>query len=233
MPPMRKRVLVVEDDHKTAGIIRAYLEKASYTVAIAQDGEGGLAAARCDPPDLVVLDLLLPVMSGLAVCRALREESSVPIVMLTELTTEQDKLTGLDLGADDYVTKPFSPRELVARVRSVLRRTADESPPRSLNSLSYRELTLNRWTQTVTAQGREVHLTPTEFSLLEVLIRDPGQLFTRSQLVEQALGFDYEGMERTIDVHILNLRRKIESDPRRHEYIITVYGRGYKLGDKP
>tara|TARA_B100000315_G_scaffold75111_1_gene68785 strand:+ start:1740 stop:2441 length:702 start_codon:yes stop_codon:yes gene_type:complete len=233
MPPIRRRVLVVEDDHKTAGIIRAYLEKASYIVALAHDGEEGLAAARRDPPDLVVLDLLLPVMNGLTVCRALREESTVPIIMLTALTTEQNKLAGLDLGADDYVTKPFSPRELVARVRSVLRRTAEESPPRSLNSLSYRDLTLNRWTQTVTAHSRDVHLTPTEFSLLEVLIRDPGQLFTRSQLVEQALGFDYEGMDRTIDVHILNLRRKIESDPERREYIFTVYGRGYKLGETP
>jgi DNA-binding response OmpR family regulator len=230
---VQQRVLVVEDDHKTAGIIRAYLEKASYAVTVANDGQEGLVAARRDPPDLVVLDLLLPSLNGLTICRALREESSVPIIMLTALTTEQDKLTGLDLGADDYVTKPFSPRELVARVRSVLRRSIEESSPRSLKPLRYRGLTLNTRTQSATAQGREIHLTPTEFSLLEMLIRDPGQLFTRSQLVEKVLGFDYEGMDRTIDVHILNLRRKIEPDSSRNEYIISVYGRGYKLGDNP
>ncbi len=229
----RQRVLVVEDDQKTASIIKAYLEKDSYAVTLAHDGEEGLEAARRNAPDLVVLDLLLPGLNGLTVCRALRAYSSVPIIILTALTTEQDKLAGLDLGADDYVTKPFSPRELVARVRSVLRRTSDETLPRSSGPLTYRDLTLNSRAQNVTAQGREVHLTPTEFSVLQVLMQDPGHLFTRSQLVEKALGYDYEGLERTIDVHILNLRRKIESGPNRQKYIITVYGRGYKLGDMP
>jgi DNA-binding response OmpR family regulator len=233
MLPMRQLVLAVEDDRKTADIIRAYLEKASYAVTLAHDGTEGLAAARRDPPDLVVLALLLPSLNRLTVCRVLREELSIPIIMLTAITTEQDKLTGLDLGDDDYVTKPFNPRELVARVRSVLRRSVDDGSSQGMKPLSYRGLTLNSRAQTATAQGGEVHLTPTEFSLLEMLILDPGQLSTRSQLVERALGFDYEGVDRTIDVHILNLRRKIEPEPGRHKYIITVYGRGYKLGDGP
>jgi DNA-binding response OmpR family regulator len=233
MHSVRQRVLVVEDDHKTAGIIRAYLEKDRYDVTVVHDGREGLEAARRELPDLVVLDLMRPAVNGLTVCRALRSESAVPIIMLTAMTTERDKLTALDLGADDYITKPFSPRELVAWVRSVLRRSTDESSPRDQKPLTYRDLTLNSQKQTVTAQGREIHLTPTEFSVLEIMMRDPGHLFTRHQLAEKARGFDYEGLDRTIDVHILNLRRKIESGPGRQEYVITVYGRGYKLGEMP
>ena len=224
------RVLVVEDDRKTADIIRAYLVKEGYRVTTAHDGKEGLNAALSDPPDLVVLDLLLPAMGGLDVCRTLRGESSVPIIMLTALTTEQDKLTGLDLGADDYVTKPFSPRELVARVRAVLRRTAEEGRGAGRESLGFRDLVLRSSSHTVKLRGREVSLTPTEFRLLEIFMREPGRLFTRSQLVDKALGYDYEGLDRTIDVHILNLRRKIEPDARRPKYIRTVYGAGYKLG---
>ncbi len=230
MPSERPRVLVIEDDSKTADIVRAYLEKDGYSVATAQDGKAGLKAALSDPPDLVVLDLLLPALGGLDVFRALGGESSVPVIMLTALTTERDKLTGLDLGADDYITKPFSPRELVARVRAVLRRTAEEGRSPGQESLVYRDLTLLPSSHIVTLRSREIRLTPTQFRLLEVLMREPGRLFSRYQLVNKALGYDYEGMDRTIDVHILNLRRKIETDPRNLEYIRTVYGEGYTLG---
>ena len=230
MPPGLKRVLVVEDDVKTADIVRMYLEKDGYRVATAYDGPGGLEAARSDKPDLIVLDLLLPGLSGLDVCRTLRSESDVPIIILTALSTEQDKLNGLDLEADDYVTKPFSPRELVARVRTVLRRTREEALFRGTETLTQGDVSLELKHHTVAVRGQEVHLTPTEFRILTVLVREPGRVFSRSQLVEKALGYDYEGMDRTVDVHILNLRRKIEPDPYCPQYICTVYAMGYKFG---
>ena len=229
MASASKRVLIVEDDHKTAGIVRMYLERDGYQVTLVHDGKQGLEAARAQPPDLVILDLLLPGMSGLDVCRSLRSEYQVPIIVLTALSTEQDKLTGLDLGADDYVTKPFSPRELCARVTAVLRRTPGggraSQPP-----LTYEDLVLDLDLHSVKVGDFEAHLTPTEFRILAVFIREPGRLFSRGQLVEKALGYDYDGMDRTMDVHILNLRRKIERDPNSPEYIRTVYGMGYKLG---
>jgi two-component system, OmpR family, alkaline phosphatase synthesis response regulator PhoP len=230
MPPDRKRVLVVEDDVKTADIVKAYLEKDGYDVVTAHDGRDGLNAARHNSPDLIVLDLLLPGMGGLDICRTLRSESSVPIIMLTALTTELDKLAGLDLGADDYVTKPFSPRELVARVRAVLRRTAEEKTSREPAVLTYGDVSLDLEQCAVSIRGQEIYLTPTEFRLLAVLVREPGRVFSRTQLVEKALGYDYDGLDRTVDVHILNLRRKIEQDPNHPEYIRTVYGMGYKFG---
>lgn len=230
MPLAQKQVLVVEDDVKTADIVRAYLETDGYRVVTVHNGEDGLNAARRNPPDLVVLDLLLPQLSGIDVCRALRNESPVPIIMLTALSTERDKLGGLDLGADDYMTKPFSPRELVARVRAVLRRTAEENGGRSSESLVYDKLTLDLEQCTVVIGSQTVHLTPTEFRILAVLVREPGRVFSRSQLVEKALGYDYDGMDRTVDVHILNLRRKIEDDPNHPQYIRTIYGMGYKFG---
>lgn len=228
------RVLVVEDDIQTAEIIGSYLRKNGYDVTIAHDGKSGLRAALEDPPALVVLDLLLPTLDGLQVCQALRARSPVPIIMLTALNTEQVKLKGLDLGADNYLTKPFSPRELVARVRSVLRRTAEEgssgtAPAQNNQALTYKHLVLDRNAHSVSVQGRQVRLTPTEFRLLDTLMREPGRLFSRSQLVDNVLGYDYEGMDRTIDVHVLNLRRKIESTPGRYKYIQTVYGGGYRL----
>jgi DNA-binding response OmpR family regulator len=231
MPPDRKRVLVVEDDIKTAEIVRAYLKRDGYDVVTAHDGREGLAAARNDSPDLIVLDLLLPGLSGLDICRSLRSESMVPIIMLTALSTEPDKLAGLDLGADDYITKPFSPRELAARVRAVLRRTAEEKATPAKNGvLTYGDVSLNLEQCAVMVRGREIYLTPTEFRILAVLVREPGRVFNRTQLVEKALGYDYDGMDRTVDVHILNLRRKIEQDPNHPEYIRTVYGMGYKFG---
>ncbi len=225
----RRRVLIVEDDHKTADIVRLYLERDGYSVTSAYDGMAGLEAARTEPPDLVILDLLLPRMNGLDVCRRLRNECEAPIIMLTALSTEQDKLAGLELGADDYVTKPFSPRELCARVKAVLRRTAEGNdapqPP-----LTYRDLFLDQERHAVTVGGIAAHLTPTEFQILAVLLKEPGRLFNRGQLVERALGYDYDGLDRTVDVHIRNLRRKIEPDPDAPTYIRTVYGIGYKLG---
>jgi len=230
MPPVRKRVLVVEDDVKTAEIVRMYLEKDGYSVTMAYDGKEGLNAARTDQPDLIVLDLLLPGLSGLEVCRTLRSQSAVPIIMLTALSTEADKLNGLDLGADDYLTKPFSPRELAARVRAVLRRTVEEGVSRGPITLTYGDIMVNLQQHTAVVRGQEVHLTPTEFRILATLIGEPGRAFSRSQLVEKALGYDYEGMDRTVDVHVLNLRRKIELDPYHPEYLRTVYGIGYKFG---
>ena len=225
-----RRVLIVEDDHKTSDIVRLYLERDGYAVTTAYDGKAGLEAARAEPPDLVILDLLLPRMSGLDVCRRLRQECDAPIIMLTALSTVQDKLDGLELGADDYLTKPFSPRELCARVKAVLRRTSEGNgspqPP-----LTYQDILMDQERHIVKVGGVEARLTPTEFEILAIFLREPGRLFNRGQLVEKALGYDYEGMDRTIDVHILNLRGKIEPDSNSPTYIRTVYGIGYKLGD--
>ncbi|MFQ6026699.1 MAG: response regulator transcription factor [Dehalococcoidia bacterium] len=225
-----RQVLVVEDDLKTADIVRRYLEKDGYQVATAHDGNDGLRAALNLQPDLIVLDLLLPGLNGTSLCQALRKESRTPIIMLTALSTEEDKLKGLDLGADDYVTKPFSPRELVARVRAVLRRTMDEGSSLRSGSILFGGISVDLKQFTVAVHGQEVYLTPTEFKILSTLIQEPGRVFSRAQLVEKALGYDYAGMDRTVDVHILNLRRKIELDPLHPEYIRTVYGIGYKFG---
>ena len=225
-----QQVLVVEDDFKTANIVRAYLEKDGYRVATVHDGREGIAAARDNPPDLVVLDLLLPGLSGMDVCRTLRSESKVPIIMLTALSTVPDRLNGLGLGADDYITKPFSPRELVARVRAVLRRAAEQKEGSDSEILNHDDISLDLGQCMLSVGGKRRHLTPREFKILTVLMREPGRVFSRSQLVEKALGYDFDGMDRTVDVHILNLRRKIEQDPNRPQYIRTVYGMGYKFG---
>ena len=225
---MNKRVLVVDDDPKTVRLIQAYLQKDGYRVATAFDGKEALELAQKVRPDLVVLDLMLPEIDGLDVCRLLRADSPVPIIMLTARTTEEDKLQGLDLGADDYVTKPFSPRELVARVRAVLRRVA-QAEEAELQDVSFGDLTLSFARHEVRRAGQPVSLTPTEFKLLEVLARSPGRAFTRLQLVDQVLGLEYTGFERTIDTHVTNLRRKIEPDPAHPRYVRTVFGIGYKL----
>lgn len=225
---MNRKILVVEDDPKTSHLISAYLQKDGYRVATAFDGKEGLDLARRIRPDLVILDLMLPEIDGLQVCRVLRAESKVPIIMLTARTSEDDKLLGLDLGADDYVTKPFSPRELVARARAVLRRVADLED-QDLQDVNFGDLTVSFVRHEVTVHGRAVELTPTEFKILELLARNPGRAFTRLQLIDHVRGLDFEGFERTIDVHVMNLRRKIESDPARPRYVKTVLGMGYKL----
>ena len=230
MASSKRRILVIEDDPKTADIVRLYLEEEGFHVLTAHDGTQGLSFAREETPDLVVLDLFLPGTSGLEVCRTLRRESDVPIIMLTALSTERNKLDGLDLGADDYMTKPFSPKELSARVRAVLRRTVEESLYRGPLQVEWEELKLDLEQHTVSVKGREVHLTPTEFRILATLAREPGKVFSRSHLVERALGYDFDGMDRTVDVHILNLRRKIEDDSDSPRYIRTIYGLGYKFG---
>jgi DNA-binding response OmpR family regulator len=223
-----KRVLVVDDDAKTVELVKLYLNRDGYRVFTAYDGVEALRLAREGHPDLIVLDLMLPGIDGLEICRTLRDESDVPVIMLTAKTTDQDKLKGLDLGADDYVTKPFSPRELAARVRAVLRRFPGERGP---EEIKHGELTVNFSKYEASLADRPLNLSTTEFKLLGVLVREPGRVFSRAELIEKALGYDFEGFDRTIDVHVLNLRRKLEPDPRHHRYIKTVYGAGYKLSE--
>ena len=221
-----KKVLVVDDDAKTVELVKLYLNRDGYRVITANDGNEGLQLARQDQPDLIVLDLMLPGLSGLEVCRILRAESDVPIIMLTALTTDDDRLTGLDLGADDYVTKPFSPRELAARVRAVLRRLPGERGP---EKIGHGDLTINFLKHEAFLEGKPLNLTPIEFKVLGALVKEPGRVFSRAQIIEKALGHDFDGFDRTIDVHILKLRRKLEPDPHHPRFIKTVYGAGYKL----
>ena len=224
---MNRTILVVDDDKKIVDLVSLYLKRDGYGVLAAYDGQQALDLARRKQPDLVVLDLLLPELSGTDVCRLLRTESRVPIIMLTARSTDDDKLMGLDLGADDYITKPFNPRELVARIRAVLRRANPEELP--AEDLQFGELTISFLRHEVFLQSQTVSLTPTEFRLLEVLAREPGRAFSRADLLDRAFGFDYEGVERTVDVHIMNLRRKIEPDPARPRFIGTVAGVGYRF----
>jgi len=223
-----KRVLVVDDDVKTVELVKLYLNRDGYRVLTAYDGVEALRLAREKHPDLIILDLMLPGIDGLQVCRALRQESDVPIIMLMAKTTDQNKLTGLELGADDYVTKPFSPRELAARVRAVLRRLPGERGP---DRVQHGELTVDFIKYEAFLASRPLNLTAVEFKLLGVLVKEPGRVFSRAQLIEKALGYDFEGFDRTIDVHILNLRRKLEANPSHPRYIKTVYGAGYKFSE--
>jgi DNA-binding response OmpR family regulator len=228
----RTKVLVVDDDKKTVELVKLYLEKDGYRVLTAYDGWQALELARQKRPDLMVLDLMLPEVDGLDVCRILRGEGNkVPIIMLTAKTTEADKLIGLDLGADDYVTKPFSPRELLARVRAVLRRVSEEEYE-GPSEVRFGDLIVDFVRHNVQVRGKPIHFTPTEFKLLEVLIREPGRAFSRLELLDRVFGYDFEGFERTIDVHVMNLRRKIEPDRKTPTYIKTVYGVGYKFAER-
>jgi DNA-binding response OmpR family regulator len=222
------RILVVDDDKKIVELVTLYLKKDGYHVLAAYDGRQAIELARHKQPDLIVLDLMLPQVDGTDVCRILRAESQVPIIMLTGRSTDDDKLQGLDLGADDYMTKPFNPRELLARIRAVLRRTAGKQEP-SLSEIRFGEMVVDFVRHQVWASGQVVNLTPTEFRLLEVLVREPGRAFSRLELLEQAFGYDYEGLERTVDVHIMNLRKKIEPEPGRPRYVVTVPGLGYRF----
>ncbi len=226
---MSQPILVVDDEAKIARLVRDYLEQAGYRVVLAFDGRQALAAFRHEKPRLVVLDLMLPQVDGLDVARAIRQESDTPIIMLTARVEEADKIVGLELGADDYVTKPFSPRELVARVRAVLRRV--EGQPRAAQTLSVGDLEIDPERRTVTVAGRSVDLTPTEFDLLSLLARHPGRVFSRMELLERVQGYTYQGYERTIDAHIKNIRQKIEDDPKKPRYILTLYGLGYKFSE--
>jgi two-component system alkaline phosphatase synthesis response regulator PhoP len=223
-----KKILIVDDEEKIARVLKAYLEQSGFQVLTAYDGRAALERFQRDRPDFLILDLNLPGMDGLDVCRAVRRESNVPILMLTARVDEMDKLVGLELGADDYVVKPFSPREVVARVRTILRRTVGEgSAPEE--SLRVGDLSIQLDQHRVTLADRSVELTPTEFDILVVLARQPKRVFTRLQIMEQAQGNAFEGYERTIDAHIKNIRLKLETNPKKPAYIHTVFGVGYKL----
>jgi len=229
---MGKKVLVVDDDVKTVELVKMYLRRDGYDVLTAYEGIGALRLAREAHPDLLVLDLMLPGIDGLSICRTLRAESDIPIIMLTARTTEEDRLTGLDLGADDYVTKPFSPKELAARVRAVLRRLPEEALSRGPVEVTQGDLKVNFLTREVTQNGRHISLTPVEFKLLGVLVREPNRVFSRDQLINRVFGGDFDGFDRTVDVHILNLRRKLEPEPASPRHIKTVYGMGYKFAQE-
>ena len=224
-----RKVLVVDDEPKIVQLARDYLEHAGFAVVVAHDGQAALAAARAQKPDLVVLDLGLPELDGLDVARTLRRQSNVPIVMLTGRSEESDKLVGLEIGADDYVTKPFSPKELVARVRAVLRRT--ERPRSETEIVRVGEITLDVPRMRTTVSGRAVELTPTEFQLVATLAREPGRVFTRAQLLDAVHGVAFESYERAIDAHVKNIRHKLEPIPASPRYLLTVYGVGYRFAE--
>ena len=227
-----KTILVVDDEPKIVQLVRDYLERAGFRVLTAANGKTTLTLARSEKPDMVILDLGLPEMDGLDVTRTLRKDSNVPILMLTARSEETDKLIGLELGADDYITKPFSPKELVARVRVVFRRMENYSEA-STETVRAADLTLDVPRLRVTAADRQVEeLTPTEFELLAAMARHPGRVFTRSQLLNVVHGIASESYERAIDAHIKNIRHKIEPQPSEPRYILTVYGVGYKFADQ-
>jgi DNA-binding response OmpR family regulator len=224
---MRAKVLIVEDEAKLAEAISAYLQKHDFTVSIALDGEAGLQKFSAENPDLVLLDIMLPKLDGWAVCQKIRQASDAPIIMLTARAGEPARVQGLDLGADDYLEKPFSLRELIARIQAVLRRTAKTKA----NHLKSRELEIDLEKHRVTMRGKLIELTSSEFALLATLAQNPGRVFTRLQLLEAIQGVTYESFDRVIDSHIKNVRKKIEPDAHSAEYILTVYGVGYKFRD--
>lgn len=225
----RKRVLVVDDDVKVAKVVQLYLSRDGYDVITAYDGLEALRLARESRPDLIVLDLMLPEVDGLQVCRTIKFETDVPIIMLTAKTTEHDRITGLDLGADDYMPKPFSPKELAARVRAVLRRLPEAALECGPRVIDHGEIRIDFAKYEVSFSGKPLNLTPTEFRLLGTMARNPGEVFSRAELIDRIFGYDFEGFDRTIDTHILNLRRKLEPELSNPKYIVTVFGAGYKF----
>lgn len=225
-PTIAGRILVIEDDERLADLVRRYLERDGHHVLVSHDGRKGLELARHNRPDVIVLDLMLPGIDGWDICRILRAESDVPIMMVTARTTEDDTLLGLELGADDYLAKPFSPRELVARVRVLLRRVGKRVED---EVLEIGELVVDRRRHEARLAGRALDLTPKEFALLEVLAGDPGRAFRRADLWTALVGWDTDRAPRTLDVHVLNLRRKLDDDPAAPRYIETVVGVGYRL----
>ncbi|MEJ3748343.1 response regulator transcription factor [Actinomycetes bacterium KLBMP 9797] len=228
---MSARILVAEDDPKQANLVRVYLERDGHSVLLVGDGRAALEQCRSRRPDLVVLDVMMPMVDGLDVCRILRSESTdIPILLLTARSTEEDLLLGLDIGADDYLTKPYSPRELTARVRALLRRVGKVSAgTQAVLKVGALEIDSGRFE--VRVAGRPIVLTAKEFGILEVLAAEPGRVFTRSQIIDRAFGFDHYVLERTVDAHVMNLRRKIEEDAAEPRYVQTVYGRGYRLAE--
>ncbi|NTU85560.1 MAG: response regulator transcription factor [Chloroflexales bacterium] len=230
---MKATILIVDDHQSVRTLVADYLGEQGYRVLTASDGDEGLIVARRARPDLVLLDVMMPKLDGFGFLQAYRRDCTAPVILLTARIEETDKVVGLELGADDYVTKPFGMKELVARIRAVLRRTATAQSAAATEVLQVGDLTLNHATREVTIGGQAASLTPSEFVLLAVLIAAPGRVFTRELLLEKLQGNTYEGVERTIDVHIRNLRRKIEPDPARPQYIETVFGAGYRCRVPP
>jgi len=226
---MTKKILIIDDETKIVEICQDYLKAAGFSVVTSLDGEGGLEKARKEKPDLILLDLMLPGIDGLDICRKLRKESNTSIIMLTARVEETDKLIGLEIGADDYITKPFSPREMVARVRTVLRRAQGDS---SAEVIRAGNLTLDRNRFIVLINEQEISLTPTEFEILATLASQPGRIFSRSQLLMAVRGVAFESYERAIDSHIRNLRKKLDTDMSNFEWIVTIHGVGYKFNEK-
>jgi two-component system, OmpR family, alkaline phosphatase synthesis response regulator PhoP len=227
---MSPRILVVDDDHQIVRLLQSYLQQSGFTVLTAYDGEEALHVIRREKPDLVVLDLMLPKRDGLEITRIMRSNealAAIPILMLTARVEDVDKLIGLELGADDYLTKPFNPPEVVARAKAILRRSSGTIKPPAI--LQIRGLRLDLERHVATIDDRPLDLTPTEFDVLCVMMQNPDRAFTRGELIEKTVGYGYEGLERTVDSHIKNLRKKIESDPARPEYLETVFGVGYRL----
>jgi DNA-binding response OmpR family regulator len=224
------RILVADDDPKHAQLIRLYLEREGHQVLTVGDGRAALEQARARKPDLLVLDVMMPLVNGLDVCRILRTESDVAILLVTARSSENDMLLGLDIGADDYLTKPVSPRELTARVRVLLRRVGVGDDTTSALQVGDLEIDGNRFE--VRVGGTAVALTAKEFGIVELLAKEPGRVFTRAQIIDRTFGFDHDVSERTVDAHVVNLRRKIESDPAEPRYVQTVYGRGYRMAEQ-
>ncbi|GAA0345768.1 response regulator transcription factor [Actinoallomurus spadix] len=224
-------ILVAEDDPKQAELVRRYLRREEHSVRVVADGRSAVDEVRRDRPDLLVLDVMMPELDGLDVCRVLRREYDLPVLMVTARAGADDKLLGFDLGADDYLTKPYDPRELMARVRSLLRRSQRAPGPAAAPPLRVGNLTVDALRHEVRVGGRAVACTPAEFRILSTLMAAPGQVFSRRRLLENAYGLDGYITERTIDVHVMNLRKKVEQDPRRPAYLRTVYGVGYKIVD--
>lgn len=224
------RILIVEDEIKIAELLRDYLKKASYAVSSLHHGDGVISLVKDNPPDLILLDVMLPGKDGMEICRAIRKFSTVPIIMITARVEEIDRLIGLELGADDYICKPFSPREVVARVKAVLRRVHPEPDTKRLTS---GPIILNEETHQVTVGEEGLKLTPSEFGLLKIMMTHPGRVFSRNELINKVQGYDFDGYDRTIDTHIKNLRKKISSRLPGQEIICTVYGVGYKFIEPP
>ncbi|GIF20531.1 DNA-binding response OmpR family regulator [Actinoplanes tereljensis] len=227
---MTARILVADDDPKHAQLIRLYLEREGHQVLTVGDGRAALEQARARKPDLIVLDIMMPLVDGLDVCRILRAESNVAILLVTARSSENDMLLGLDIGADDYLAKPVSPRELTARVRALLRRIGAGDPKTAVVRVGDIEVDAGRFE--VRIEGSPVSLTAKEFGILELLAREPGRVFTRGEIIDKTFGFEQEVTERTVDAHVVNLRRKIEQNPAEPRYVQTVYGRGYRLADR-
>ncbi len=222
-----KRILIVDDEERIVQTVKAYLDQEGFKTYTASDGEAALRAFEEKGPDLIVLDLMLPLLNGIEVTKKIRATSNVPIIMLTAKASEADRVVGLELGADDYMVKPFSPRELVARVRAVLRRIDGDTG--TAERIVSGGLDINLKTREVKVNGVEIELTPTEFDLLAFLAHHPGQVFTRLQLLREVQGYTYDAFARTIDTHVKNLRRKIEEDPKEPHYLLTVHGVGYRF----